>query len=126
MTTSSKRKRPRAPRQRAEIPTWTPLTDRELFLRVELSFFQDQLQGASDLDHLTRNRKVALNISPKQLVERLVSIFERGFDAWDTLCNENCKSMYFCSRPRGHKGHHGTDGLVWDQKPPSKKRKKKR
>lgn len=39
-----------------------------------------------------------------RLAVRLKALCERLFD--DTLCNDNCKSMYFCELKRGHRGQH--------------------
>jgi hypothetical protein len=39
-------------------------------------------------------------------------VFNRVFD--QTLCNADCKYMYFCTEKKGHKGLHRDAGLVWD------------
>lgn len=93
---------------------YVPMTDRELFLRVELSFLHQQLKSAVALKHLPDKEKEGLWITPERHEARLNYINLRAFDQWIDLCNDNCKSMYFCSKKKGHKGQHGTDGLVWD------------
>lgn len=47
-----------------------------------------------------------------EIADYCEKLLERVFD--DTICNDDCKFMYFCDKKKGHKGKHGESGLAWD------------
>lgn len=51
-----------------------------------------------------------------EMVANIADILKRTRDraADTTMCFDNCKNLYFCCLPRGHKGDHIDDyGLTW-------------
>lgn len=53
----------------------------------------------------------ALAAQLKVVADEVARTQKRLYD--ETLCNDNCKSMYFCEKKKGHRGRHGVYGLSW-------------
>jgi hypothetical protein len=51
-------------------------------------------------------------LTATQILTHLEQLLARVADA--QLCLDNCKNLYFCVRPAGHRGQHRDEcGLVW-------------
>lgn len=88
-----------------------------LFYRERLLRFAGRLKDQNDSRLLARYRHERYqfkeyDVNIKQISQYLNEIERRAED--ETRCNDICKSMYFCSLKRGHRGQHCEDGwLRW-------------
>jgi hypothetical protein len=47
---------------------------------------------------------------------KILNFHLKRLDYWKECCNDDCKYLYFCSRPKGHLGSHiDAGGLIWEQ-----------
>jgi hypothetical protein len=77
----------------------------ESFIRRRLAHIRTHrdakpvVANTSDLDKFTKFLTKAL----KRLAD-------------DTLCHDNCKNLYFCTKKKNHKGKHRDEfGLTWEK-----------
>jgi sugar-specific transcriptional regulator TrmB len=92
------------------VKTKIPDLFHRLFYREHLARLAQRL----DLQERTKRSKKleGLNLTIAQISAMLEDLVRRAED--ETLCNDNCKGMYFCDRKKGHKGKHSEGGrLTW-------------
>jgi hypothetical protein len=92
-------------------------TDKYLLAVRLLGDLKQCLESESFLRHdaAKKNTKASIIVDTSELdkiAKRVSDLLHRLCD--DALCNNNCKSLYFCERKRNHKGKHKEMGLVWD------------
>ena len=84
------------------------LTDTKLYPK-RMKPSPDRTQG--HIDYIQERRSPDFN---KKVIEGTKKILSGILD-WDR-CNDNCKSMYFCEKKKGHKGSHLYGGLAWSNR----------
>ena len=72
-------------------------------------------EGESFLRHRKRNPFYGAYTARQydKFAAHIENVLKRLAD--DTLCHDNCKNLYFCTRKKNHKGKHRDEfGLTWE------------
>ena len=96
-----------------------PTSFHRLFYREHLGRVVQRLRTELSLSKKFKRysrmpRRLGHFLTLGEVTEFLAQLVTRAED--DESCNDNCKSMYFCSLKRKHEGNHVEEesGLAWD------------